>query len=326
MKRWRISPIALAGLLALVSGLGLITVDSVSGGALIQIDPTAQQQTIDAVVQTRLTQTAVMANATLVEAAVATQVAAAATAMPFHGYAPVQHNADWQPGFETINGIEMALVPAGCFRMGNDPDAGGLDMLPGVGDGGEQCFDAPFYISRYEITNAQFDQLACTAARPSYWNDPQRPREEITWFEARDCAARMGMRLPTEAEWEYAARGPDALIYPWGNDWKPDNLVWSGNSNSQTANGGSKPGGASWMGADDLAGNVWEWVSSICLDYPYDAADGRENLDDLISRRCLRGGSWNFNMDFAHASARFNASPYNGALSIGFRVCLSPLS
>ena len=163
MKRWRISPIALAGLLALVSGLGLITVDLVSGGALIQIDPTAQQQTIDAVVQTRLTQTAVMANTTLVEAAVAATYFA--TAMPFHGYAPVQHNADWQPGFETINGIEMALVPAGCFRMGNDPDAGGLDMLPGVGDGGEQCFDAPFYISRYEITNAQFDQLACTAAR-----------------------------------------------------------------------------------------------------------------------------------------------------------------
>ena len=167
MKRWRISPITLAGLLTLLSALGLIAVNSVSRGALVQIDPTAQQQTIDAVVQTRLTQTAVMANATLVEAAVATQVAATATAMSFHGYVPVQHNADWQPVFETINGIEMALVPAGCFRMGNDPEAGGLDMLPGVGDGGEQCFDAPFYISRYEITNAQFDQLACTAARPS---------------------------------------------------------------------------------------------------------------------------------------------------------------
>ena len=144
-----------------------------------------------------------------------------------------------------INGIEMLLVPAGCFEMGNDPDAYDLITL-GVGDGGRQCFDAPFYISRYEITNAEFDQLGCTAEQPSVWTDPQRPRETVSWFEARDCALRIaGGRLPTEAEWEYAARGPDALFYPWGNDWNPDNLVWYGNANNQTAEVGSKTGGES---------------------------------------------------------------------------------
>ncbi len=136
----------------------------------------------------------------------------------------VTSNADWRQSdidqyARAVDGIEMVYVPLGCIRMGNDPNAVGSSLSVGrlgVGDGGEACFDSPFFISRTEITNAQFDQLGCRAGIPSHWTDPQRPRAEVSWAEARDCASRAGMRLPTEAEWEYAARGPDALLYPWG--------------------------------------------------------------------------------------------------------------
>ena len=82
------------------------------------------------------------------------------------------------------------------------------------------------------------------------------------WDEAYDfCVLRKG-HLPTETEWEYAARGPDELIFPWGNDWNPRNAIWSGNNVSQTSNVGSVPAGASWVGVLDMSGNVWEWTDS----------------------------------------------------------------
>src|SRR5262249_15598164 len=150
--------------------------------------------------------------------------------------------------------------PAGCFQMGNDPQAyhwNGVEYVPDVPSGGEQCFDAPFWIDQYEVSNDQFQRLNGQAAHQSEWNFPQRPRESISWFEARDFCASRGARLPTEREWEYAVRGPDALYYPWGNTFVADNTVYESNANGQTANIGSHPGGTSWVGALDMGGNVF---------------------------------------------------------------------
>jgi formylglycine-generating enzyme required for sulfatase activity len=234
---------------------------------------------------------------------------------------PVLHNADWQPFIEgsrmTINGIELVLVPAGCFTLGNDPLAL-MVREEGVPDGGHHCFDKPFYTSRTEITREQFGQLGCVAGRGDSSN-PQQPRINVTWVEARDCAARAGMRLPTEPEWEYAARGPDGLAYPWGNDWNPDNVVWEGNANRTTSDVGSRPAGASWVGALDMAGNVAEWTSTMYRVYPYRVAN-REDNTNLSRQRTLRGGSRLDSEAALRSASRFNSPTDYYYNFVGFRL------
>jgi formylglycine-generating enzyme required for sulfatase activity len=203
-------------------------------------------------------------------------------------------NGAWTPIVQNFDGIEMVLVPAGCFRMGNDPDA-----YQGSEDGGEQCFDAPFWIGRYEVTNAQFGSAGSFSGN-------QRPRVTITCFQARDFCESKGLRLPTEAEWEYAARGADSNLFPWGNAFDDALAVWNRSFEQGTANVGTLPAGASWVGALDMSGNVWEWTSTIFDDYPYRADDGREqNSDEISTRRVLRGGSWfNDGSTYLRAAAR----------------------
>lgn len=96
--------------------------------------------------------------------------------------------------------------------------------------------------------------------------------------------------MPSEAEWEYAARGTQALLFPWGNSFIENYVVYELNSGAHTVEVGSKPGGASWCGVFDMSGNVWEWVNSIYQPYPY-YPDEREQLKGN-SPRVLRGGSW----------------------------------
>ena len=218
----------------------------------------------------------------------------------------VTSNADWTPVTETFNDVEMVQVPAGCFEMGHD--AGRRDERPAH----EICFDHPFWIDRYEVMNAQYGEAGNFAG-------DERPRENLTWFEARDYCEAREARLPTEAEWEYAASGPDNLIYPWGDELIEDNLVFDRNSDNKTFPVGSRPEGASWVGALDMAGNVWEWVSSAYESYPYDANDGREDLSDESKLRVYRGGLGSY-IDYGVGTAtRFRKEPVERDWFIGFR-------
>ena len=231
---------------------------------------------------------------------------------------PVTSNWAWTPISQAFDGVTMVLVPAGCFLMGSTD--GQSDEAPVH----EQCFPAPFWIDQTEVTQADFERLGGVKAVPNTFDGDARPVEEITWVEALDFCEARAMRLPTEAEWEYAARGPDGWVYPWGDDWNADNVVWSGNSNNQTSDVGSRPAGASWVGALDMSGNVFEWVSSLYQAYPYDAQDGREDNANRTDGRVLRGGSWySYGPTVLRAANRVRVAPDDSNGSVGVRCALS---
>lgn len=227
---------------------------------------------------------------------------------------PVTSNASWTPVERDFDGVTMVLVPVGCFMMGSD---NGYDDEKPVH---EQCFSEPFWIDRTEVTQADFARLGGQKANPNYFTGDNLPVDSITWFEARDFCEQRGMRLPTEAEWEYAARGPNSLEYPWGSTWNGNNIVWNHSSSRRTANVGSIPAGISWVGALDMSGNVWEWVSSLYQDYPYNGDQESNNS----SVRMLRGGSWlNGLILLFRAANRSGNLPANWDIDNGFRCARS---
>lgn len=232
----------------------------------------------------------------------------------------VGSNAEWLPLVQEFDGVAMVLVPAGCFMMGSDD--GNDDEQPVH----QVCIEEPFWIDRYEVSNGQFDGFGGQAERRSNIANPSFPREQITWSEARDFCALRGARLPTEAEWEYAARGPDSLVYPWGNTFEGDNVVYGENSSGETAPVASRPGGVSWVGAYNMSGNVWEWTSSLYRPYPYNSRDGRER-DNVPTtgdiRRVLRSSSVHYGARGLRVTFRFAHLPEETSTTNGFRCARS---
>jgi formylglycine-generating enzyme required for sulfatase activity len=214
-------------------------------------------------------------------------------------FSNIQWEAFYPRGFRAeFNSVTMVLVPKGCFEMGNNADAYYFNdngsLVQGLTSNAVHCFDTPFWIDLTEVTQAQFRAFGGNAANHSFFSGDNRPVEQITWHEAWAFCLSRNARLPTEEEWEYAARGVDGLIYPWGNEFLEENTVLRRNVQEGSADVGSIPAGASWVGALDMAGNVWEWTSSVYRLYPYrlnEAPDmsGIESQDFYS----LRGGSWN---------------------------------
>ncbi len=225
-------------------------------------------------------------------------------------------NDDWQPFIWEFDGVEMALVPPGCFQMGSED-----------GDGDEQpvhtvCFEEPFWIDRYEVTNAQYGSTGCE----DYSSAPEQPRNCVSWTEAQAFCEAREARLPTEAEWEYAARGPDGLVYPWGDTFVADYVIYGGSpeyGETKTAPVGSRPAGASWVGAEDLSGNVWEWVADwYDADYYGTLAEGVVNPTgpETGSYRVFRGGSFFNGSEYLRGatvpSRRYNPYYWNNRLGV----------
>jgi formylglycine-generating enzyme required for sulfatase activity len=214
---------------------------------------------------------------------------------------------------------EMAYIPTGTFTMGDTH-----------GDGGDQekahqvTIDG-FWLDRTEVTNGQFARFVQAGnAAQGNWRElasgkDQHPVVNVAWSDAVAYCRWADKRLPTEAEWEYAARGTDGREYPWGNTWEDNRARFSGNRGNQTtAPVGSYPTGASPFGILDLAGNVAEWISSLYKPYPYNATDGREDLA-ASGGRVDRGGSWDYNPRYLRSANRFWNVPAYRDNNLGFR-------
>ena len=167
--------------------------------------------------------------------------------------------------------------------------------------------------ARIEVRDGRF------VPAPGY---ADHPAAEVTWRGARDYCLWRGARLPTEAEWEAAARGRDARLSPWGDQAPADDLVYAGFGSGVTAPVGSRPAGATPEGVQDLSGSLAEWTSSLYRPYPYDAADGREDPRDP-GERVTRGGDYRFDTEADRLTGffrdGFSRAPERGHRQIGFR-------
>jgi formylglycine-generating enzyme required for sulfatase activity len=225
-----------------------------------------------------------------------------------------------------VDGATYRFVPAGAFTMGSDE--GLPDQRPA-----HRVTLSSFWIMQTEVTNAQYahcvDAGACTAPANDRWNNSDfaaHPVTGVTWQQANEYALWVGGRLPTEAEWEKAARGTDGRIYPWGNEITGNEQL---NYNSSMGVGdtmpvGSYPQGASPYGVLDMAGNVEEWVGDWYGPVYY-ARSPEENPTGPNdgSAKVLRGGSYFSNRLHVRSTAREKAFPNSNFPSSGFRVVIA---
>ena len=243
--------------------------------------------------------------------------------MPVHrGHTPIEF--DW------------VSIPAGEFLMGSHRQK---DLLAHD----DEMPQHPLYLPKYRITrtpvnNAQYQRFveATRHPPPAHWvngaipvGKEQHPVVHISWHDVQAFCDWASVYLPSEAEWEKAARGTQGCLFPWGND-APNDLLCNFNMHvGDTTPVGHYPAGISPYGLLDMAGNVWEWTSSLwgpngrnpAFAYPYDPDDGRENLaaEDTIFR-ILRGGAF-FNFDNqVRCAYRHTNEPNFRDDNIGFRV------
>jgi formylglycine-generating enzyme required for sulfatase activity len=252
-----------------------------------------------------------------------------------------------------VDQMEQVYVPAGEFNMGSSD----IEAIQTT-EGGRAYPEIPvntvyldgYWIDKYEVTNSQYALcVAAGACQPpftsesltikNYYGNPEYANNPVVWVNwdmARTYCEWTGRRLPTEAEWEKAARGTDGRKYPWGNDpvsGERANLCdvncpksfanYNYNDGyADTAPVGSYPAGASAYGVMDMAGNVWEWTGTLIQPYPYDPNDGREDLE-APGERAWRGAAFSNGYWWMRASVRYRSVTFYWYYNLGIRCASS---
>ena len=251
-----------------------------------------------------------------------------------------------------VDQMVQVYVPAGEFIMGSNDENAKRTLE------GRSYSEIPvntvyldgYWIDKYEVSNGQYklcvDAGVCqppidseSHTRGKYFGNPEYsnyPVIWVNWYKARAYCEWTGRRLPTEAEWEKAARGTDGRKYPWGNEplsgeranfcdincpYDYANELYN-DGYADTSPVGNYPAGASPYGAMDMSGNVWEWTSTLIQPYPYDSSDGRENLD-APGERVWRGGPWKNSAWWMRSTVRYRSVPNYSWEVLGFRCASS---
>ncbi len=258
----------------------------------------------------------------------------------------------------------MIMVPGGPFLMGVDKKvnvdtekmtkrqriryAVSREAFHDEGPAHNVILD-PFHIDTYEVSNKKYAEFmkATDHSAPAYWDDhkrnkPDQPVSGVNWFDANEFCSWSNKRLPTEAEWEKTARGPESLKYPWGNDLDATKAN-IGRKQEFTANVDAYPAGKSHYGAYSMAGNVYEWVSDWYDPNYYKTSKELVNptgpkegvflsatgtyVDRYATgrKRVIRGGSWYAPAASATTTHRFWNDPMNNSygVGLGFRCARS---
>src|SRR3954471_11254753 len=270
------------------------------------------------------------------------------TPVPSDGSAPGEERVD-------PSGVAQVWVPAGTFTMGTDakaiaalerqsPPAWVASEFPSEVPAHEVTVSKGYWIDKTEVSNADFAAFVDAGgyANQALWSEagwawlatkkaarlplhcngdvPTQPRMCITWFEAEAYARWRGGRLPTEAEWEYAARGPRSSVYPYGDTFDRDKANVLNSVSPKPV--GSYPDGASWVGALDMSGNAMEWVSDwLGTDY-YATSPATDPTGPATGEKKVEKGGWWGSNEFVARSAyrHYEDPPTYGDKHIGFRV------
>mgnify|MGYP001498885798 FL=1 len=231
------------------------------------------------------------------------------------------------------DGREMVQIAEGPFIMGSRDDDSDPDERPE-----HQAYLKTYYIDKKEVTQDEYNRFAKMTKRPKrkievFEDDPakllkpENPVIAVTWDDAQAYCKWAGKRLPTEAEWEKAARGEGKRRYPWGDEFVVGyaNIDGTEDGFRYLAPPGSFEGGRSPFGLYDMTGNVAEWVADFYEENYYQKAPYRDPKGpDQGEQRVIRGGSWRETKRNARPSKRFQAKPWRHDITVGFRCAKDP--
>jgi formylglycine-generating enzyme required for sulfatase activity len=226
------------------------------------------------------------------------------------------------------DGAVMVYVPAGEFLMGSGDYEGDASKNEKPR---HKVYLDDYWIDRTPVTNAMYHKAveagACTKPHDTkHYDDPKyadHPVVFIDWQQAQAYCRWVGGRLPSEAQWEKAARGTDGRIYPWGNQSPDKSLSNYGRIVGDTMPVGSYPKGASPYGVLDMAGNVWEWVNDWYAENYYKVSPVRNPAGpEKGDRRVLRGGAFDLNRVSSRCAYRVRINPLGRYDYDGFRLAV----